>query len=83
MKYQQIVNMRLLISQNFHDEEIGETQIVDMQGNAEVYVGTTDDERKDVCEDQALQRKSKRGKIVLKEIPKMEEICTKADCTHN
>ena len=37
-------------AKEFDDEEIGETQIVDVPGNVEVYVGT-DDESEDVCED--------------------------------
>ena len=41
---------------------------MDVPGNVEVYVGT-DDENEDVCEDQPSIRKSKRAKIVLKEIP--------------
>ena len=44
-------------AEEFDDEEIGETQIVDVPGNVEVYVGT-DEESEDVCEDQALIRKS-------------------------
>ena len=54
-------------AEEFDDEEIGD-QIVDLPGNVKVYVGT-DDESEDVCEDQASIKKSKRAKIVLKEIP--------------
>ena len=63
-------------AEEFDDEEIGETQIVDVPGNVEVYVGT-DDESEDVCEDQASIRKSNRAKIVLKEIPKWKKSAPK------
>ena len=63
-------------AEEFDDEEIGETQIVDVPGNVEVYVGT-DDESEDVCEDQASLRKSKHAKIVLKEIPKWKKSAPK------
>ena len=64
-------------TEEFDDEEIGETQIVDVPGNVEVYVGT-DDESEDVCEDQqASIRKFKRAKIVLKEIPKSKKSAPK------
>ena len=60
-------------AEEFDDEEIGETQIVVVPGNVEVYVGT-DEESEDVCEDQASIRKSKRAKLVLKEIPKWKNL---------
>ena len=63
-------------SKEFDDKEIGETQIVNVPGNVEVYVGT-DDESDDVCEDQASIKKSKRAKIVLKEIPKWKKSVSK------
>ena len=63
-------------AEEFDDEEIGETQIVDVPGNVEVYAGT-DDESEDVCEDQASIRKSKRAKIVLKKIPKWKKSAPK------
>ena len=63
-------------AKEFDDEEIGETQIVDVSGNVEVYVGT-DDESDDVCEDQAPIKKSKHAKIVLKEIPEWKKSAPK------
>ena len=63
-------------AEKFDDEEIGETQIVDVPGNVEVYVGT-DDESEDVCEDPVSIRKSKSAKIVLKEIPKWKKSAPK------
>ena len=63
-------------AEEFDDEEIGETQIVDVPGNVEVDVGA-DDESEDVCEDQASIRKSKRAKIVLKKIPKWKKSASK------
>ena len=59
-------------AEEFDDGEIGETQILDVPGNVEVYVGT-DDESEDVHEDQASIKKSKRAKVVLKEIPKWKK----------
>ena len=63
-------------AEEFDEEEIGETQIVNVPGNVQVYVGT-DDESEDVCKDQASIRKSKRAKIVLKEIPKWKKSAPK------
>ena len=63
-------------AEEFDDEEIGETQIVDVPRNVEIYEGT-DDKSDDVCEDQASIKKSKRAKIVLKEIPKWKKSAPK------
>ena len=67
-------------AEEFHDEQIRETQISDVPGNVEVSAGA-DDEIEDVCEDPESIRNSKCAKIVPKEIPKWKK-SAKADCTH-
>ena len=62
--------------EEFDDEKIDETQIVNVLGNVEDYVGT-DDESEDVCEDQTSIKKSKRAKLVVKEIPKWKKSAPK------
>ena len=59
-------------AEEFDDDEIGDNQIVDVLGNIEVYVGTDDE-----SEDQTSIRKSKRAKIVQKEIPKWKKSAPK------
>ena len=59
-------------AEEFDDDEIGDNQIVDVPGNIEVYVGTDDE-----SEDQTSIRKSKRAKIVQKEIPKWKKSAPK------
>ena len=66
----------MMDAKEFDDEEIGETQISDVPENVEVYAGA-DDEIEDVCEDQESIRKSKRAKIVPKEIPKWKKSALK------